>query len=171
MVRLEYVLESWKSARADAAQALEDLPGGDLAFRPAENLMSFGEIARHILETGHALTGILLDGASNLQTPEFRQMLAEHNPGVPGDADAAALAGLLRRCLDERVEELRRRPEDFYSAMMTRWDGQQLTRLEMLCWIKEHELTHRSQLFLYLRLKGVVPVTTRRKLAARKNPA
>ncbi len=171
MVRLEYVLESWKSVRADAAQAVEDLPGGELTFRPAEGLMSFGEIARHILETGHALTGLMLEGVGNLQTPEFRQMLTERNPAIPGDADAAALAGLLRRSLDGRVEELRRQPEDFYAAMMTRWDGQQLTRLEMLGWIKEHELTHRSQLFLYLRLKGVVPVTTRRKLAARKNPA
>ena len=31
--------------------------------------------------------------------------------------------------------------------------------------VKEHELTHRSQLFMYLRLKGVVPATTRRRLA------
>jgi uncharacterized damage-inducible protein DinB len=31
--------------------------------------------------------------------------------------------------------------------------------------IKEHELTHRQQLFTYLRLKGLVPATTRRRLA------
>jgi uncharacterized damage-inducible protein DinB len=48
---------------------------------------------------------------------------------------------------------------------MTRFDGQQVTRLEMLQFVKEHELTHRSQLFMYQRLKGIVPVTTRRRLA------
>ena len=37
--------------------------------------------------------------------------------------------------------------------------------LEMLQFLKEHELTHRAQLFLYLRLKGIVPATTRRRLA------
>jgi uncharacterized damage-inducible protein DinB len=46
-------------------------------------------------------------------------------------------------------------------------DGQQVTRLEMIQTAKEHELTHRAQLFLYLRLKGIVPVTTRRRLAAK----
>ena len=48
---------------------------------------------------------------------------------------------------------------------ITRFDGQRLTRLEMVQSIKEHELTHRAQLFMYLRLKGIVPATTRRRLA------
>jgi uncharacterized damage-inducible protein DinB len=38
----------------------------------------------------------------------------------------------------------------------------------MLQFIKEHELTHRAQLFMYLRLKGIVPPTTRRRLAKAK---
>lgn len=44
-------------------------------------------------------------------------------------------------------------------------DGVRLTRLEFLQWIKEHELTHRQQLFMYLRLKGLTPSTTRKRLA------
>jgi uncharacterized damage-inducible protein DinB len=35
----------------------------------------------------------------------------------------------------------------------------------MLQFVKEHELTHRAQLFLYMRMKGIVPATTRRRLA------
>ena len=42
-------------------------------------------------------------------------------------------------------------------------DGQRVTRLEMFQFIKEHEVAHRAQLFLYLRLKGIVPATTRRR--------
>jgi uncharacterized damage-inducible protein DinB len=49
--------------------------------------------------------------------------------------------------------------------MIVRFDGQQVTRLEMVQTIKEHELTHRSQLFMYLRLKGIIPATTRRRMA------
>jgi len=49
---------------------------------------------------------------------------------------------------------------------MTRhFDLAQLTRMEMIQFLKEHELTHRQQLFMYLRLKGMVPATTRRRLA------
>lgn len=36
-------------------------------------------------------------------------------------------------------------------------NGQRITRLQMLPTIQEHELTHRSRLFMYLRLKGIVP--------------
>jgi uncharacterized damage-inducible protein DinB len=40
-----------------------------------------------------------------------------------------------------------------------------MTVLEMLQFVKEHELTHRAQMFLYLRMKGIVPATTRRRQA------
>ncbi len=34
--------------------------------------------------------------------------------------------------------------------------------------VKTHELTHRAQLFMYLLLKGIVPPTTRRRMAKAK---
>jgi hypothetical protein len=40
--------------------------------------MSFGELGRHILDAGHALTGLLLDGVDNLATPQFREMLGKY---------------------------------------------------------------------------------------------
>ncbi|MEK7754742.1 MAG: hypothetical protein AAB654_22650, partial [Acidobacteriota bacterium] len=83
MVRLETVLETWNSIRADAAQAVEELPEGDLAFRPLPELMTFGEIARHILDAGHAFTGLLLEGVENFQVPEFRQMFKRHVSPLP----------------------------------------------------------------------------------------
>jgi uncharacterized damage-inducible protein DinB len=61
--------------------------------------------------------------------------------------------------------QLAAQPAEFFSRIVTRMDGQKVTRLEMVETIKEHELTHRAQLFLYLRLKGLVPATTRRRLA------
>jgi uncharacterized damage-inducible protein DinB len=80
---------------------------------------------------------------------------------------AALLASELRARLDERLPALAAQSPEFYAGIITRFDGQQVTRLEMIQTIKEHELTHRSQMFLYLRLKGIVPVTTRRRQAAK----
>jgi len=165
MVRLESVLESWRSIRADTAQAVEEFPAADFDFRLTPELMSFGEIARHILDAGHALTGLLLEGVENLATPDFREMLKKHLPEVPKKIDPARLAAELRHCLDLRLAQLAAQPAGFFSRLITRFDGQQVTRLEMIQFVKEHELTHRSQLFLYLRLKGIVPVTTRRRQA------
>jgi hypothetical protein len=71
----------------------------------------------------------------------------------------------LRSLLEERLTEIAARPPEFFASTTTWHDGQQVTRLEMLEKIKDHELTHLSQLFVFLRLKGIVPATTRRRQA------
>ena len=165
MVRVEHVLDTWKAIRQDTAAAVEDFPAVEFGFRPTDDVMTFGEIARHIVEAGHALSGMLLSGEESFATPDFREKLVRHLPGLPAGASQAQLAAALRDCLDQRAAELAARPADFYGHIITRMDGQQVTRLEMLQMLKEHELTHRAQLFLYMRMKGIVPATTRRRLA------
>ncbi len=165
MVRPDSVLSSWKAVREDTAQAVEDFSAQPLDYKPAPELMSFGEIARHILEAGYALTGMLLEGVDNLATPQFREMLHKHVALLPKTEGAGALARELRAAMESRFKELTAQPADFFAGEITRMDGQRATRLEVLQMMKEHELTHRAQLFVYLRLKGMVPPTTRRRMA------
>jgi uncharacterized damage-inducible protein DinB len=165
MVRVETLLESWRAVRQDTAQAVEDFPAAELDFKPAPDLMTFREIAKHILDAGHALTGIVLAGEHNLADPQVFERRKAFVPRLPGQMDAGTMASELRKCLDERLAELRAQPPEWFAHEITRFDGQKVTRLEMMQFVKEHELTHRSQLFLYLRLKGIVPATTRRRLA------
>ena len=165
MIRLESVLASWKSIREDTAQAVEDFSARDLNYKPTPDVMSFGEIARHILEASHALTGLMLEGVDNLATPQFPEMRSRQIAKLPKTESAGALAHELRSQLDKRVAELTAKPADFFAGEMTRFDGQRVTRLELLQMLKEHELTHRANLFLYLRLQGLVPPTTRRRMA------
>jgi uncharacterized damage-inducible protein DinB len=165
MIRLDSVLSSWKTIREDTAQAVEDFSAHDLNYKPTADVMSFGETARHILEASHAMTGLLLDGIDDLTTPQFREMRGKHVAQLPKTEGAGALARELRSQMDKRAAELAAKPAEFYAGEITRFDGQRVTRLEMLQMLKEHELTHRSQLFLYLRLQGMVPPTTRRRMA------
>jgi len=165
MVRLESVLDSWKTVREDTAQAVEDFPAAELDFKPTADIMTFREIARHILEASHAITGLLLDGAENLATPQFREMLQKYLGELPATQDAPSLAATLRTNLEMRSRQLASQHAEFFAHVITRFDGQRVTRLEMVQFTKEHELTHRAQLFLYLRLKGIVPATTRRRMA------
>jgi uncharacterized damage-inducible protein DinB len=164
MVRLEQVLDSWKAIRADTATAVEEFPAGEFGYKPAEDLMTFGEIARHILIAGHGLTGLLLEGEEHLGGPQFREKMARFAL-LPEGAGPADLARELRASVERRVAELAAQQPDFYAGIVTRVDGARVTRLEMLQFVKEHELTHRAQLFLYMRMKGMVPATTRRRLA------
>jgi len=166
MVRVEAVLDSWKTVRADTAQAVEEF--AELDYKPVADVMTFGEIATHILQAGYILTGAMLDGVENLSTPEFRALFPRYIAQLPPHSTQAELASALRAVMESRCAELAAKPAEFYSAMITRFDGQQVTRLEMLQTIKEHELTHRSQMFMYLRLKGLVPATTRRRQAKAK---
>jgi len=165
MVRVEQVLDSWKSIRHDAVSAVEEFPAGELGFRPTPEVDSFGQIALHILNAGAGLTGMMLAGEDDFTAPGFRDRMKTHFSGLTPEAGATVLAQAMRDSIEQRTAQLAAQPAGFFSHMMTRFDGQRVTRLEMLQFVKEHELTHRSQLFLYLRLKGIVPVTTRRRLA------
>src|SRR5215813_6213536 len=57
MVRLDMVLDTWKSIRRDTAQAVEDMPPGELDFRPTPDLMPFRELALHVLNASNGLVG------------------------------------------------------------------------------------------------------------------
>ena len=166
MVRVEQVLDSWKSIRNDTAAAVEDFPPGELDFRPAPDMDSFGQVAVHVLNAGIGLTEMLLSGEDDFTAPGFRDRMRAHFPGMSLDAGSTELARALRESIERQTAKLAAQPAEFYAHMITRFDGQRVTRLEMLQFVKEHELTHRSQLFVCLRMKGIVPATTRRRLAA-----
>ncbi len=168
MVRLETILTSWKAVREDTAGAVELFPADDLRAQPVPDVMCFGDIARHILESSHALVGMLLDGVENMMVPEFRPMVQKYAEQVRVPQETQALTDRLRGALGEQLTKLAAQDPEFYSAEITRFDGQRVTRLEMLQFVKEHELTHRAQLFMYLRMKGIVPPTTQRRLAKAK---
>jgi uncharacterized damage-inducible protein DinB len=102
MVRLDALLESWRSVRQDTAQAVEDMPEAELDFRPVPEVMTFREIARHILIASYAITGMLLDGVEKLD----RQEMIKRFPPVPADAGAALLAAELRARMEERLPAL-----------------------------------------------------------------
>jgi uncharacterized damage-inducible protein DinB len=168
MMRLQTVLDSWKTVRQDTAQAVLDFPAAALDETPVAGVVSFRETARHILDAGHALSGMLADGIDNFATPEFRGIVDKYKYKPLEDASPQALAEALKSSLEQRTAELANKDADFYAHEMTRFDRARVTRMEMLQFIKEHELTHRSQLFMFLRMQGIVPSTTRRRIAAQK---
>lgn len=168
MVRTQFVLDSWKTIRKDVAAAVREFPADAFDEKLVEGVDSFGAIARHILNAGHAFPGILMAGEVNLQAPDFRDKMKQFMRELPAEATPEQIATELEASVETRCAELAKQPEEFFATDITRFDGMRLTRLEMLQFIKEHELTHRSQLFMLLRLKGLVPPTTRRRVAAAK---
>ena len=165
MIRVEQVLDSWRTIRQDTAAAVEDFPAGEMDYRPTPEVSTFREIARHVLDSSDGLVGLLLSGDVDLTAGNFRERLKPRLRALPADGGATELANALRDSMAQIYGQLAAQPPEFFDTMMTRFDGQRVTRLEMVQYVKEHELTHRAQLFMYLRLKGIVPATTRRRLA------
>src|SRR5579864_3383915 len=114
MISLDSVLNSWKTIREDTAQAVEDFSAQALDYKPAADMMTFGEIAQHILQAGHGLTGLLLEGVDNFATPQFRQMLGKHIAELPATEGAGALALELRSRFDSDAARLAGQPAEFY---------------------------------------------------------
>ncbi|MEZ5400301.1 MAG: DinB family protein [Bryobacteraceae bacterium] len=165
MVRTSFVLDSWMTIRRDAAQALTDMPADKLDFRPTPDLMTFREIAVHALNAGHALAGMLVDGVADMTAPDFRERMKGYFIEGAESMPPAELAERMISTLEQDCQALQSKPDAWRAEHVTRFDGARLTRLEMVQFTKEHELTHRSQMFVYLRLNGVVPPTTRRRMA------
>ena len=171
MIRLQTVLDSWRKIREDTAQGVSDFPETAMDEILVEGCMSFRETAFHIAEVSHSVTGAILDGVDDLSVPNRREVLDGYKIRIPERPSGEDLAEALLESMRDRTAAIEERPEEFWAGEITRFDGQRVTRLEMLQFLKEHELTHRSQLFMFLRLKGIVPPTTRRREAARRQPA
>ena len=165
MVRAEYVIDSWQSVRQDTTTAVAEFPASEFDYTPVAGLQTFGQIAHHILVSTHALTGMLLAGETDFAGPDFRARVARQVADIPRSLEPAELVRRLGESAVERAAQLGAQTPEFWAGMIKRMDGAMVTRLEMLQTIKEHELTHRQQLFTYLRMKGIVPATTRRRLA------
>lgn len=164
MIRLDHVLETWRDIREESAVAVEEFPASDFDFRPTPEVDSFRTIVRHVLNAGDGLSALLLSGATDFTVKETMAEARRHFRPLPEDCAPAELAAALRASVEENTAALAAKPPEFYNEMLTRFDGARMTRLEFLQWIKEHEITHRQQLFMYLRLKGLTPATTRKRM-------
>lgn len=168
MVRKQYVLDSWKTIRADTIAAVQDFPAEELDAKPIEDFMSFRELAIHTLNVGHGVAGMILAGETDFTAPDARQKMAKHSTDIGKDATSEQIAEALRDSVELRTRELGEKDDAFFLGEMKWFDGKSITRLELTQWIKEHELTHRAQMFMLLRMQGIVPATTRRRRAAAK---
>src|SRR5215469_11604704 len=97
MVRVNFVLDSWKTVRKDVINAVQEFPADCFQEKLVEGVDSFSVIARHILDAGHAFPGILMAGVDNLQTPDFREKMKPHMFGPPETATPEQLAEMLEQ--------------------------------------------------------------------------
>jgi len=165
MVRVEHVLDSWKAVRQDTANAVDDFPAAEFDFRPAPDTMTFGEAARHILDASDGFTGLLLAGDDDFTTPDFREKMKSHMRKLASNGAVPELAAALRESVEQRTAALAAQPAAFWDHYITRFDGQRVTRLEMVADDQGARTDAPGRTCSVPEDEGIVPATTRRRLA------
>jgi uncharacterized damage-inducible protein DinB len=157
--------ESFRTVRKNTIQVAQDIPEDKYDYRPAEGVMTVGEMLAHLASSTHWAGQLhFVEKKNEVSYEDFGRYMAE---------GAAVAAGLKTKA--DIVAALESRGHDFACQLETMSDAQlaehvgfpppiqppSKSRFEMLLSVKEHEMHHRGQLMLVERLLGIVPHLTR----------
>jgi len=158
MIEVTKFLEGWGKVRQNLIATAEDMPEEHYDTAPFEGIYSFRKQIGHVLHADDVLFEGLLKGAYDPATFRLDPYAAKSKQ---------ELVAALQENFGAQSEALRSRNDAFWSEPRKSFDGSEKTAGELLQMMKEHELAHLNQLYMYLRAKGIVPPTTRKKAAAR----
>ena len=157
---LDEILEAWQYTRAGVVSEIKNLPDASLTFRPSPESRSAAEIAVHIAESGLMMAGELSRPDGNFQRKSFPEFMKEYAKGVKPTNDKKALLSLLTKTQQDGEKKIRQAGELHMLQLITRFDGEQGSRLAWMNHGISHEEYHRGQLAVYERLLGIEPALT-----------
>ena len=157
---IEEALEAWHYTRVGVATEIANLSEADLLFRPHAESRTAAELAVHIVESGLMMAGELSRPDGNFRRKSFPQFIKEYTRGVLLPTKKKALIQTLTHTHSDGARKIRAAGELHMLQLITRFDGEQGTRLAWMNHGIAHEEYHRGQLALYARLVGRVPALT-----------
>jgi uncharacterized damage-inducible protein DinB len=157
---LDEVLEAWHYTRDGVIGEIRNLSEADLKFRPHAESRTAVEIGLHIVQSGLMMAGELTRPGGSFRRKPYPQLLKEHAAAVPATATKSQLLTLLKRTHAEGDRKIRAAGELFMLQRITRFDGEEGTRVTWMNHGVSHEEYHRGQIALYARLVGRVPALT-----------
>ena len=157
---LEEALEAWQYTRAGVISEIRNLPDVSLTFRPTSSMRTAAEIAVHIVESGLMMAGELSRPDGNFQRKSFPQFMKEYARGIKPTTNKKQLVQLLTKTQADGAQKLATAGHLHMLQLITRFDGEQGSRLAWMNHGISHEEYHRGQLALYARLVGKVPALT-----------
>ena len=157
---LDEALEAWQYTRAGVISEIRNLPDVSLNFRPTTASRTAAEIAIHIAESGLMMAGELSRPDGNFRRKSFPQFMKEYAKGVKATSNKKQLMALLTKTREDGEKKIRAAGDLHFLQLITRFDGEQGTRLAWMNHGIAHEEYHRGQIALYARLVGRVPALT-----------
>ena len=142
---IEATFQAWEHENGTTLRVLRAVPEGRMDVRAAEKGWRLGDLAWHLCTSERWFC----TGAMGIPEPAENPVPKDRAPGTAAamaearEASHAALAALVRARGEAWLDEV----VDFYGKM-------KLPRLQVLHLMLRHEIHHRGQLTVYLRLAG-----------------
>ena len=159
MSKLEAVCDQWQDVRNGFIREVELIPAGQMGFKPAPDSRTVIEMLHHIIETQRVLAGEMCRDNTNFQRG-FPALIADFAGNAKEATTKEAVIELLNSSLGETKGMVLSFGDANFEQNMTRFDGKQCTKLEMLNFTVAHEMYHRGQLTVYERVPGIEPALT-----------
>jgi uncharacterized damage-inducible protein DinB len=147
MNRMEQFVDSWLRHRLVVNELLEKFADKHLEFKPYEKAMSLKELVLHTIFSGVIFASALKTGKASLPDPSqlppidsmegLRRLVAKVTERTKAD---------LLELTEEKLDAL----VDFTALLGTHLPGEVLLTL-----MRDHEIHHKGQLYIYARLTGV----------------
>jgi len=158
---LDNLVSSWKEVRDGLIDEAQTIPADQFTFKATPDMRSVAGILQHVVESQKMLIGEVCRADTNLLRQSFPDQVKTYAPGVSDIHDKDRLIDLLRQSMDDTERCLREAGNELQSDMK-RFDGKEIAKYDFLAFALAHEMYHRGQLTVYLRLLGIEPVLTKR---------
>lgn len=158
---LDSLIGSWKEVRAGLIDEAESIPADKFTFQATPDMRSVAGVLQHVVEAQKMLIGEVCRADTNLLRQSFADQVKTYAAGVSEVADKESLVDLLRSTMEESEACLRGASDELQNEMK-RFDGKQTAKHDFVAFAIAHEMYHRGQLTVYLRLLGIEPVLTKR---------
>jgi len=159
---VDEALEAWEDARNGVIEEARNIPERQFNFQPAPGMRTVAELLRHIMEVSMMMVEELTRPETDLTATGFATLIEPHARVLAKLKTKRALLAALRSTLEQGSERLRGCGELHLLQAMTRFDGDEGTRLTWMHHAISQEMYHRGQLATYQRLMKIEPALTKR---------
>lgn len=138
---LEQSLSNWERIHKQTLRLMKVAPDDQYEWKPTDSAMTLGGLMNHLYQAEMGLADAVVSGAYPSEFPSYTntaELLAAYSA-----SHAAA------------IEKVRALPAEAWEETITPFGPQStMPRLALLTLALEHEIHHRGQLYVYLRMLG-----------------
>ena len=155
------ILTKWYNVRRGLVREINSIPPARLTFRATLEMRSIIDVVQHVLEFSIITVEELLREDTNLHRASMSQLANVYAPNISRADTQEKLVNLLVEQYKDAELRLREAGDLHMQQLVPKLEGAKETRMTILQDTIQHEMYHRGQLTVYVRLLGLEPALTK----------